>query len=345
MKIKVKDIAKAAGVSPATVSLVLNDRPSRIADSTKERILRIATEMRFEQDSGMDFSSLRNTRTLGMIIPDTGNPFYHRLAEEVSSCAFENGYVTLQCFVRDDMLCFYQALESLIAKTVDGLVLIPPKTMDKENVKAMKAVQKSGPPVVLLDRAAYNFFCDFVTADHKAGARIATDYLITCGHTRIGCMVGGPNVYTSRTRVNGYCEALAAAKIPYDDSLVYYGNYDVETGRLGLEELLKKDITAVVAGNDLMAYGIYLYAQEHHLSIPEDLSVIGYDNTPLCGLLGVPLTSIEQDGGVIARKAVEVLLERISFEKGPEPVPYQNYYFTPHIVERKSVKNLVDIDK
>ncbi|WP_242830816.1 LacI family DNA-binding transcriptional regulator [Hungatella hathewayi] len=116
MKIKVKDIAKAAGVSPATVSLVLNDRPSRIADSTKERILRIATEMRFEQDSGMDFSSLRNTRTLGMIIPDAGNPFYHWLAEEVSSCAFENGYVTLQCFVRDDMLCFYQALESLIAK-------------------------------------------------------------------------------------------------------------------------------------------------------------------------------------------------------------------------------------
>ena len=199
--------------SPTTVSLVLNNKPSRIADDTKEHIFRVAREMQFQMASEVDFSEYRKVKTLGMIVPDKKNPFYDRLAEEVAGCAFLRGYTLFQCGTGDDIQSFYLAIEGLMSKNVDGIIVIPPRTMDKENVKLLKSVQKSRVPLMLLDRAAYGVFCDFVTADNKHGGRIATEYLIRQGHTKIGCMVGDANVYTSRKRVEGYREALAAAKI------------------------------------------------------------------------------------------------------------------------------------
>lgn len=340
MKVKVKDIAKAAGVSPSTVSLVLNDRPSRIAEDTKELILRTAKEMQFRMESGIDFTEFKKVKTFGMLVPDEMNSFYHRMAEEIAKHAFLHGYTVFQCYTNDDIQRFYTALEGLMAKNVDGLIVIPPRTMDKENVKLLKSVQKSGIPMVLLDRAAYTVFCDFVTADNKYGGRLATDYLIKYGHTRIGCMVGDANVYTSRKRVDGYKEALAAAKIPFDKELVYYGNFDVETGKTGMARLLEKGVTAVVAGNDLMAYGGYIYAKEHSISIPEELSLIGYDNTQQCILMDVPLTSVEQNTDMMASKAVELLIRRIEKPLEEELEPARNYYFTPYVVERSSVAEL-----
>lgn len=340
MKVKVKDIAKAAGVSPSTVSLVLNGRPSRIAEETKEHILHIAKELQFQQESGVDFSEFKKVKTLGMIVPDEQSSFYHKLAEETAEYAFRQGYTVFQCYTKDDIQYFYMAIESLMAKNVDGFIIIPPRTMDKDNVKILKGLQKSGIPIVLLDRAAYGVFCDFVTADNKHGGRIATDYLIKHGHTRIGCMVGEANIYTSRKRVDGYRESLAAAQIPFDKDLVYYGNFDIESGRLGMAKLLKKGITAVMAGNDLMAYGAYQYAKEQSIPIPEKVSIIGYDNTELGTLLDIPLTSIDQNTDMMASKAVELLIHIIERPSGEEPEPVRNYYFIPYVVERETVGNL-----
>lgn len=340
MKVRVKDIAKAAGVSPSTVSLVLNNRPSRIAEDTREHILRIAREMQFKMESGVDFTAFKKVKTIGLIVPDSMNPFYHRLGEEIANQGFLRGYIVFTCHVRDDIDRFYTALEGLMAKNVDGLVVVPPRTMDKENVRLLKSLPKSGIPMTLLDRAAFGVFCDFVTADNKYGGRIAAEYLIRHGHKRIGCMVGGANIYTSRKRVDGYKEALAEAGIPFDRELVYYGNYDMDTGRTGIERLLGQEITAVVAGNDLMAYGVYDYARENHLSIPEDLSVVGYDNTELCTFLKVPLTSVEQNADLMASKAVELLVSRMEESPDEEQEPARNYYFTPYVVERGSVAGL-----
>lgn len=340
MKVRVKDIAKAAGVSPSTVSLVLNNRPSRIAEDTREHILRIAREMQFKMESGTDFTAFKRVKTMGMIIPDSMNPFYHRLGEEIANQGYLRGYVVFTCQVKDDIARFYMALEGLMAKNVDGLVVVPPRGMDKENVRLLKSLPKNGIPMTLLDRAAFGVFCDFVTADNKYGGRIATEYLICHGHTKIGCMVGGANIYTSRKRVDGYKEALAEAGIPFDKELVYYGNYDKATGLTGMKVLMKKGITAVVAGNDLMAYGVYEYAEEKQLSIPGDLSVVGYDNTELCVFLKAPLTSVEQNAELMASKAVELLVSRIEESADEEEEPARNYYFTPYVVERGSVARL-----
>ena len=177
-----------------------------------------------------------------------------------------------------------------------------------------------------------------MTADNKQGGRIATEYMIKNGHTRIGIMVVEQNIYTSRKRVEGYQEALAAYKIPFDKELVYYGNYDMETGRSGAEYLLKKGVSAIFAGNDWMAYGAYLYEKEQGLSVPEAFSIIGYDNTELCGIVEAPLTSVDQNIGMMASKAVEVILRRIEEADGESPT--RNYYFAPFLVERGSVKSV-----
>lgn len=341
MKVRVKDIAKAAGVSPSTVSLVLNNRPSRIAEDTREHIQRIAREMQFKMESGVDFTTFKKVKTIGMIVPDSMNPFYHRLAQEIANNGFLHGYTVFLCYIKDDIQRFYTALEGLMVKNVEGLIVVPPRTMDKENVRLLKSLQKSGIPMTLLDRAAFGVFCDFVTADNKYGGRIAAEYLIRNGHTRIGCMVGGENIYTSRRRVDGYKEALAEAGLPFDRELVYYGNYDVDSGKAGIGRLWNKDITAVMAGNDLMAYGVYLYAKDKHISIPGELSVVGYDNTELCALLNVPLTSVDQSVELMASKAVEVLIGRIEKSPDGEAEPARNFYFTPSVVERSSVERIV----
>jgi len=341
VKVKVKDIAKVAGVSSTTVSLVLNHKPSRIAEETKEHIFRIAREMQFQKESEVDFSEFKRVKTLGMIVPDNKNPFYYQLSAEVAKCAHLNDYTVFQCYTGDDIQRFYAAIESLMAKNVDGLIIIPPETMDKENVKLLKSVQKSRIPFMLLDRAAYNVFCDFVTADNKHGGRIATEYLIKNGHRRIGCLAGAANIYTSRKRVEGYQEALAAYQIPFEKSFLFYGHYNLDSGYAGAKELIEKGMTAIIAGNDLMAYGVYLFARDQGMSIPEDISVIGYDNTDLCRLMDAPLTSIDQNLGTMAAKAIEVILRQIKIrdEKGGQE-PARNYYFTPYIVERGSVKDV-----
>lgn len=336
MKIKVKDIAKAAGVSPTTVSLVLNNRPSRIAEDTKEHIFRIAREMQFQKETEINFTEFKKVRTIGMMIPAGSNAFYHSLGEEAAKCALLCGYTVFQCYTGDEIDGFYSALEGVMAKNVDGLIVIPPASMNKENAKMLKSVQKSGVPLVLLDRAAYNVFCDFVTADNKHGGRIATEYMIKHGHKKIGMITAESNIYTSRKRLEGYREALASSKISFDKELIFYGDCSMETGRLGAGSLIGRGVTAIVAGNDQIACGVYLYAREHGLTVPEDISVIGYDNQELCGVLQAPLTSVDQNAKTMASKAVEVLLRQIDGEE--EEAPPRNYYFTPYIAERGSVK-------
>lgn len=339
MKVKIKDIAKAAGVSPTTVSLVLNKKPSRIADDTREQVLKIAREMQFQNETGIDCSGFGKVKTLGLLVPDAMNSFYHQLAEEVAKNAFMRGYLLFQCYTDDSLECFCKAVEGLMSKNVDGIIVIPPRTLDKENIKLLKSAQKSHVPLVLLDRAAYSLFCDLVTADNKHGGRIAAEYMIERGHKRIGCMMGDSRIYTAQKRLEGYREALAAHKIPFETSLVYQGNYDIDSGFKGAGELVNQGVTAIVAGNDLMAFGIYVYAKTNSLSIPDDLSVIGYDNTELCRFMDVPLTSVDQNACTMASKAVEVLLKWVERDEQEEE-PVRNYYFTPHIVERKSVKRI-----
>lgn len=338
MKVKVKDIAKAAGVSPTAVSLVLNDKPSRLAEGTKERILQVAREMQFQLDGRKTSGSFEgHTKTFGLIVPGEGNPFHEELAREVQRYAARAGYVVFQCNVRNDGEFCAQALESLAVKNVDGLIVTVPADIGKEHrlIKALKALQDDGVPLILLDRAAYSVFCDFVTADNKYGAKMAVEYLIDHGHRRIGCLSGREEVYTARKRMEGYREAMAMRRLPVEENLIVCGDFTIEAGRDGTKALLDQGATAVFAANDTLAWGAYQYAEEQNLTIPGDFSVIGYDNSRLCAGLQPPLTSVDQNIPMMASKAVDLLIQNML--SAEEPHAARNYYFSPVLVERDSV--------
>lgn len=337
MKVKVKDIAKAAGVSATAVSLVLNDKPCRVSDATKEHIRRVAREMGFQNDALVSQDALGRVKTIGLVIPETRTPFFQVLSAEIGKCLFAEGYTVLQCNVGHTLNCFYQALESLICKKVDGIIVIPPadeQGKDPKLIKKLKSLQDSGMPMVLADRAVYSVFCDFITADNKHGGKIATEHLIKNGHRCIGCVLGNQEVYTVRKRLEGYRQALGIHGIPYSENFVWFGGFDVETGVAGARHLMEQGITAIFAGNDEIARGVYQYAAAAGMRIPEDLSVVGFDNSELCELLSPRLTSVEQNVVQMAERVAEVMLYHIQ-SAGVEERP-RNYYFTPVLVERDS---------
>lgn len=336
MKVRVKDIAMAAGVSSTAVSQVLNNRPCRLADATKEKILRVAREMKFQNHEFIPAEGIGNIKTIGLIIPEQ-SPFFIELAYKMSKELYDRGYTTFQCVVGSDLNCCYKALEGLTCKNVDGIIVIPPCTSKKDTKlpKMLKALQNSGVPMMLADRAVYSVFCDFVTTDNKMGGKIATEYLLQNGHRKIGCIMGKKDAYTVRKRIDGYKQALVFYDIPYDNELVYFGEFTRNTGFSGAEKLLSKGVTAIFAGNDEIAVGVYEYAKKMNIKIPEELSVIGFDNTSVCDLLNPPLSSVEQNTNQLSEKIVEVMLSNL--DKIDEEEAPSNYYYTPLLKERCSV--------
>ncbi len=343
MKVKVKDIAKAAGVSATAVSLVLNDKPCRLSEATKEHILQVARELHYPNTGIPGHGAWERMRTIGLVLPEEENAFFQAFAAELSRGLFAKGYTLLQSSVGTDLERCCLAIKSLAGANVAGLVAIAPCSCGRETrlIKLLKSLQEGGMPLVLADRAVYSVFCDFVTADHKYGGRLATEYLIGKGHTRIGCILCGQEEYTSRRRLEGYKQALAGAGLPFVKERVFWGAFDEETGRAGAEALIRQGVTGIFAGNDRIAAGVYRHAKERNLQIPAELSVIGYDDTALCGLLSPPLTSIRQDVVRMAEQVTEALLRQCD-ELASAPKA-ENYYFTPVLVERGSVGAAAEI--
>lgn len=349
MKVKVKDIAAQAGVSTTAVSLVLNHKPCRIAEDTKEKIFQVAAELEYQQKNYGIFQGFKKVKTLGLIIPEIDNPFFAQLAEQISYYAAQSGYTVFQCNVGEDFASFKNAVECLIAKTCDGVLLTAPQSITPEGIKLVKYLQNSRIPMVLLDRAVYSVFCDFVTCDNKRGGRLAAEYLISHGHTHVGVLLGGENTYTARTRLEGFWSAFAANHLPLDQVLTYQGTFSRQTGYAGAKTLYEQGIRAFFAENDQIAEGVYEFAREMELTIGKEISVIGYDDTRFSRILVPKLTTIGQDIGGMAEKAVELAIEKIEFKEngtnkksssGTAPgtrIPGQNYYFPPELREGESV--------
>lgn len=289
MKVTVKDIAELAGVSTATVSLVLNDKPSRISEETKKRIIEIAREQNYKPNRIAVSLVTKKTRTLGLIIPDMNNLFFNRLAMGVEHYAYQLGYNVLFCNIDDRADKCFDYLNNLMSSCVDGIIVIPPYDINtnSNNEAMLRIFRESRTPMILLDRSVNHIACDFVAFDNKQGGFIATEHLIRLGHKKIGCITGLLESGNTRTRYDGYAEAMRLHGLPVDPALVYQGDYKIESGEKGAHELIKNGATAIFACNDMMAFGLYRYALSKGIKIPEELSVVGFDNIFLCDSLSV----------------------------------------------------------
>lgn len=330
MDITIKDIAEKAGVSITTVSKIINKKDDDISDKTKNKVLKIIDEYNYIPSALATGLVTKKTNTIGLLVPDISNAFFAELARGVEDGANCEGYNVILCNTDDDSEKEIQYLNVLKAKHVDGIVFL---SAALSNHSAIKELNRKGFPVIVLDRAFDDENVMAVYLDNIAGGYIAAKHLIEFGHEKIGCITGPLKTKLAGQRLEGYKNALNEMQIKFDESLIYEGNFKTKSGEKGAKELLKVGVSAIFACNDMMAYGVYKAVQEEGLSIPEDVSIIGFDDIFMSEILLPPLTSVKQPTYEMGIMSAAMLIKKIKGEK-LEQIKIE---YKPTLSVRKSV--------
>lgn len=333
----IRDIAVKAGVSITTVSLVLNGKELRIASATKKKIIRIANELNYRPNQLAVGLITKKTNTIGLIVPDISNTFFGELAKgaekEASSCA----YNIILCNTNDNPDKDVEYLNILLDRGVDAVIMVPSaNSADSMAKKCLTLMEQCQKPLVLVDRIKMGEKHTSISVDHEQGGYIATKYLIENGHTRIGCITGPLGMLNSRLRFLGYKKALKDSDIRFQAKYVEEGNYHVEDGERLAEGLFENKVTAIFAFNDLMAYGVYKAAAKLGCRMPEDISVVGFDDLFYSSIMEVPLTTIHQPSYEIGEAAVRRIAELVKDENTKK----EAIIFKPKLIVRNSVQNI-----
>jgi len=305
----IKDVAKNVGLSPTTVSLVLNDKPNRIATETKQAIFKAVKELNYRPNHIAVSMVTKETNTIGLILPDISNLYFSELAKVIEEQCYEHGYNVLYGNTRDSAKRDFEYLNIFLDRNVDGIIMILSSTFDEIALQRFHdTVTDVNVPIITVDRVINDKNIKSVTLDQRLGGYLATKYLINLGHRQIGCISGPKNVPSSSGRLSGYRQALEEFKIEYNEDLIYAGDFHVESGAKALPYLLGQNVSAIFASNDMMAIGAYKEAQSYRLRIPQDLSIVGFDDIFLAEYLDPPLTTISQPIEQIGKEAVKQML-------------------------------------
>jgi LacI family transcriptional regulator len=332
--VTIKDISKEAGVSIASVSKVMNGDYGNVSEDTKNKILRIAKEMNYRPNRLARGLVINRTNIIGLIVPDIANPYFAELAKGIEHKADGYGYKLILCNTDEDLKKEESYINVLLEYNVDGVLITGNENHVSNGILEM---QSCNIPLVSIDRdlgeEAYSVY-----VGNLEGSYIATEHLIKNGHKNIA-FIGGEGVPGSRNiRLEGYLKALEEYNIPVNRDLIKIGSYQMETGYQNSKLLLENglDFSAVVCGNDLIAFGVLTAVKDKGLKVPEDISIVGYDDIYLTTMTEPKLTTIKQPLSEISSYAMEVLARLMK----KEPVEEKVKFFTPHLVERGSVKNL-----
>ena len=330
----IRDIALRAGVSVTTVSLVLNGKEHRIAQETRKKIISIANEMDYRPNQLAVGLITKRTNTIGLIVPDISNSFFGELAKGAENKASENNFNIILCNTNDNAAKDYEYLNVLLDKGVDGIILVPSgRGRDETIPKCFFLLEKCQKPFVLADRIKVGDKYSGVTLDQEAGGFMATQHLIENGHKKIGCITGPLGMLNAYLRYQGYKKALEKSGIPYNSRWVKEGNYHIEDGVLLSKELFREGVTAIFACNDLMAYGVYQSALREGLNVPDEISIVGFDDIPFSQFTEVPLTTIHQPAYEMGEAAIGKVLRLITDEN--EDV--EKMIYKPELIIRNSV--------
>lgn len=336
--VTIKDIAKIAKVHDSTVSRALSNDPN-ISDKTKKRILGIAKELKYQRNDLAKSLRDRKTRIIGLVISDILNPFYTEVTRAIEDQAQAKGYNLMLCNSDYNPRKERNYLSLLMGKQVDGILIFP--VLGKDN--NLKLLRESNIPYVLMDTCPQDFHANYVYTDQKTGAYDAVTYLIERGHKDIVLYTGPKGLTSSSIQMElGYCQALTENNFKIKKKLIYSTVLSEKdhlegTTRALLEKQKDLKFTAILCISDIFAKSVYECAQQMGIRIPDELSVIGYDDTYICPNLNPPLTSVSQLKYSIGQEAVDVLLKEI---KAGQNWQYQTIKFTPKIVERGSVIQL-----
>ncbi|WP_438317972.1 LacI family DNA-binding transcriptional regulator [Candidatus Caldatribacterium sp. SIUC1] len=324
------DVAKKAGVSPATVSRALSGAKG-VSEATRKKVLAVAQELQYSPNYIARSLKKRQTNTIALIISDITNPFFTTLARGVEDRASEYGFNTIFCNTDEDPRIEAAYVELMLRRQVDGLLI-----SSCSNGESLEVLFRKNVPVVLVDRRVPRSRWDYVVGDSEYGAYALTRHLLEVhGKRRIAIISGPLTLSTSRERIEGYRRALREAGITPCEEHIRAGAYKEEFGYQAARELLvgKHPVEAVFAGNNVIAVGVIRAARELGVRVPEDLALVTFDDFDLASALFPFLTAAKQPAYTIGTLAVEMLLERIRGENIRER---REVVLRPEIIIRKS---------
>jgi len=306
-RVRLKDIAGATGFSVNTISKALKDSPS-ISKPTKALIREKAREVGYIGDSIAGALRSGVTKTIAIILGDISNPHFSIMIKEIEHRVRKDGYSTFILNTEEDPKLEYDAIISTLNKNVDGIIICPSQRND-ENITFLK---KTDVPFVLIGRRFPDIETDYVICDDRQGGFQITEYLLKLGHRCIAFFGGPEYVSSTRERLRGYQEALFVHNVLFDPSMVFELPLLMAEQNVDIyEKISAVNCTAVFAFSDLIAWEIITKLQEHGKQVPEDYSVVGFDNIQSKFSFPFPLTSVRSSKSKMSITAAEILLEKM----------------------------------
>ncbi|WP_255553090.1 LacI family DNA-binding transcriptional regulator [Ktedonobacter sp. SOSP1-85] len=333
-KVTIYDVAKRAGVSAATVSKVLNGT-GRISPETSQRIRAAIEELQYRPSLIASALKKHQTFSVGLLVPDITNPFYAALARAVEDQALAHNYAVLICSTDNIAEREEKQLELFLRQRLDGLIVATSEAMGQE---FFNTLHQSQVRVVFIDRVIPNVPYPVIATDHYLGSYLATEHLIELGHREIAIFLEPLTLRSSLERLRGFAKALEAHQIKFDDHLVFSEGFGVEAGyELAQRMLTQKGPqelpTAIFAATDQLAIGALQYFHEKGISVPDQISLIGYDDIQMAKMVSPPLTTVAQPITELGHQAFEVLL-------GTQALSATTTLLPPRVVVRSSTAAL-----
>ncbi len=303
----IRQIAEMTGVSITTVSHVVNETRF-VSKDKRERVLAAMRRLNYRPNRLASGLRRRKSNTIGVVLPDITNPYFAEIARGVEDACFEKNYSAIICNSDASLKMEKHYLDMLVEKQMDGIVLV--NVGDHGQNPASAPAQ--GIPLVMMDREVSALRADSIQVNNLEGGRMAAKHLFDFGHRNVVCMGGTPDVYPSWERVDGFVAFMKEAGHPLPKKRILAGNFQADSGyALTMAAMrARQRPTAIFAANDLMAYGAIRALVELGLRVPDDVSVVGFDDIKLSALFNPPLTTIRQPRLEMGGLAVKLLMER-----------------------------------
>lgn len=340
MSVTIQEIAQKTGLSISTVSRVLNNKSEkyRISNLSRKKVLEIARSLNYRPNHVARSLRLKKTDSIALIVPDISNPFFANVTRNIQKKVSGYGYSLIVCNTDENIQIEKEQIELMRRKNVEGFIIMP-VGIDFRHLLELKSDKI---PLVLLDRSFEELQVDSVAINNYKGGLLATEYLIQNGHRLIAIIQGLEETTTNKKRLEGYLYALKNNRISIYEEFIVGGQYSKASGYEATTALLQLDPTptAIFATSDVITLGVYQALYEEQLRIPDDMSVISFDDIDFAEFLKSPLTVVRQPENLMGLKAVDLLFNRIM--KGTSGAEVERIVLEPELVIRESVKKIIE---
>lgn len=323
-----------AGVSTTTVSHVIN-KTRFVAEATQKKVLAAVEELNYAPSAVARSLKCNTTRTIGMLVTKSTNPFFAEVVHGVEEYCYGEGYTLILCNTEGNLAKQRDYLRMLAEKRVDGL-LVMCSDLDQKLLELLE--RQKDTPMVIMDWGPESPHTDKIQDNAELGGYVATKYFIEHGHKKIGCLTGHSEKSTCRERLNGFNKAMKEAGLTINEDWILEGDFECESAVIAANKFIAMEErpTAIFCFNDIMAMALISTFEQAGLRVPDDISIIGYDNIDLAPYFSPPLTTIHQPKRRLGKTAIEILMARVKNKDHEHRV----FEMAPELVVRKSVKDL-----